>query len=98
MAKLPDHIDKTDKQAVAEYFIKQRQLKGFTDEIQRHIDEEGTGSTIIIGQPRQEFLDHLVEQGYTVKVDGHITWRIWPPPKPEEEPECQSETITQSNQ
>jgi hypothetical protein len=80
MAKLPDHIDKNDKDAVAAYFIKQRQLKGFTDEIQRHIDEEGTGSTIIIGQPRQEFLDHLVEQGYIVKVDGHITWRIWPPP------------------
>lgn len=79
MAKLPDHIDKNDKNAVAAYFIKQRQLKGFTDEIQRHIDEEGTGSTIIIGQPRQEFLDHLVEQGYIVKYVEHITWRIWPP-------------------
>lgn len=80
MAKLPDHIDKNDKNAVAAYFIKQRQLKERTAEVQRHIDEEGTGSTIIIGQPRQEFLDHLVEQGYIVKVDGHITWRIWPPP------------------
>ena len=79
MAKLPDHIDKSDKRAVADYFIKQRQLKEWREYIQGLIDREGTGSTIIIGQPRQEYLDNLADNGYTVKYVANITWRVWPP-------------------
>ena len=29
MAKLPDYIDPTDKRAIAEYFIKQRELQEY---------------------------------------------------------------------
>ena len=46
MAKLPDHIDKNDKYAVAEYFIQQRKYKEYKSHIDELIEREGNGYTI----------------------------------------------------
>jgi hypothetical protein len=80
MAKLPDHIDKNDKYAVAEYFIQQRKYKEYKSHIDELIEREGNGYTMSIGQPLQQNFDYLTSLGYTIKLVEHITWRIWPPP------------------
>ena len=76
MAKLPDFIDKNDKKAVADYFIKQRQLKEWKDYITDLIEREGKNHTFIIGQPREEYLQYLRDNGYTVDYVRHITWQV----------------------
>lgn len=76
MAKLPDHIDKNDKKAVADYFIKQRQLKEFKENIDNLVEREGKGYTFIIGQPREEYLNYLKDNGYIVEYVSHITWQV----------------------
>ena len=80
MAKLPDHIDKNDKDAVAKYFINQRSLNERKKNIDELIEREGKGYTQMIGQPQPQFIDYLIENGYIVKYVEHITWRVWPPP------------------
>jgi hypothetical protein len=79
MAKLPDHIDKNDKKAVADYFIKQRQLNEWKDYITGLIEREGKNHTFIIGQPREEYLQYLRDNGYTVEYVSHITWQVTKP-------------------
>ncbi len=76
MAKLPDFIDKNDKKAVADYFIKQRQLKEWKDHIDEVIEREGKNRTFIIGQPREEYLQYLRDNGYTVDYVSPITWQV----------------------
>jgi hypothetical protein len=76
MAKLPDFIDKNDKKAIADYFIKQRQLKEWKDYITDLIEREGKNHTFIIGQPREEYLQYLRDNGYTVDYVSHITWQV----------------------
>ena len=41
MAKLPDYIDKTDKKAVAAYFIAQRELSEYKNFIDALVEREG---------------------------------------------------------
>ena len=57
MAKLPDHIDKNDKYAVAEYFIQQRKYNEYKSHIDELIEREGNGYTMSIGQPLQQNFD-----------------------------------------
>ena len=76
MAKLPDYIDKKDKKAVADYFIKQNQLKEWKEHIEQLLNKEGKNHTFIMGQPREEYLNYLKEYGYTVEYVSHITWRV----------------------
>ena len=84
MAKLPDHIDKTDKKAVAAYFIKQREMQ----EVQKYYDDvmlnSGKDYVDIYGDFNRyntEPSEYLVSQGYTVEHIAHLTWRITKPQK-----------------
>jgi hypothetical protein len=79
MAKLPDYIDKSDKKAVAAYFIRQRELKEYQDFLDSVIEREGKGYTTIIGQPREEDFNYFRDLGYTVELVSHITWKVTKP-------------------
>lgn len=79
MAKLPDHIDKTDKKAVAAYFIKQREFSEYKNFLDTLVEREGKGYTTIIGQPREEEFEYLRGLGYTVEHLSHITWKVTKP-------------------
>ena len=79
MAKLPDYIDKSDKKAVAAYFIRQRELKEYQDFLDSVIEREGKGYTTIIGQPREEDFNYFRDLGYTVELVSHITWKVTNP-------------------
>ena len=59
MAKLPDYIDKTDKKAVAAYFIKQRQFNEYREFLDLLIEREGKNYTTVIGQPVEENFQYL---------------------------------------
>lgn len=79
MSKLPDYIDKTDKKAVAAYFIKQRQFNEYREFLDVLIEREGKNYTTVIGQPVEENFQYLRSLGYTVEVLGHITWKVTKP-------------------
>ncbi len=79
MAKLPDYIDKTDKKAVAAYFIKQREFSEYKNFLDTLVEREGKGYTTIIGQPREEEFEYLRGLGYTVEHLSHITWKVTKP-------------------
>lgn len=82
MAKLPDHIDKNDKKAVAAYFIKERWLKEQKAWYDSVIESQGKDYVDVIGDFNRystDVGDYLVLQGYTVEHIGHITWRITKP-------------------
>lgn len=80
MAKLPDHIDKNDKAAVADYFIKERKFNEYRSRLDELIEREGKGYTFIIGQPHWPYLDRMVTLGYSVEEAGHIMWKLTKPP------------------
>ena len=79
MANIPDHIDKSDKRAIAEYFIHQRFLKEYKDFYDSVIEREGKDHTFIYGQPSIEVFDFLQSSGYSVENVAHITWKITKP-------------------
>lgn len=79
MANIPDHIDKSDKKAVAAYFIHQRFLKEYKDFYDSVIEREGKDYTFIYGQPSTEVFDYLRTFGYSVESVAHITWKITKP-------------------
>jgi predicted house-cleaning NTP pyrophosphatase (Maf/HAM1 superfamily) len=79
MAKLPDYIDKTDKKAVAAYFIKQRQFNEYREFLDILIEREGKNYTTVIGQPVEENFEYLRSLGYTVELVSHITWKVTKP-------------------
>jgi hypothetical protein len=79
MAKIPDYIDKTDKKAVAAYFIKQREFSEYKNFLDALVEREGKGYTTIIGQPREEEFEYLRGLGYTVEHLSHITWKVTKP-------------------
>lgn len=79
MSKLPDYIDKTDKKAVAAYFMKQRQFNEYREFLDLLIEREGKNYTTVIGQPVEENFQYLRSLGYTVEVVGHITWKVTKP-------------------
>lgn len=84
MAKLPDHIDKNDKAAVADYFIKERKFNEYKSRLDETIEREGKGYTFIYGQPHMPYIDRMVSMGYTFEVAGHITWKLTSPPTQEQ--------------
>ena len=79
MAKLPDHIDKNDKRAVAEYFIKLRycqEHKAYYDEA---IAKSKNGSVDVYGDFNRyntDIGDYLISEGYKVQLIAPLTWRI----------------------
>lgn len=79
MAKLPDYIDKTDKKAVAAYFIKQREFSEYKNFLDTLVEREGKGYTTVIGQPREEEFEYLRGLGYTIEHLSHITWKVTKP-------------------
>ena len=79
MAKLPDYIDKTDKKAVAAYFMKQREFSEYKNFLDALVEREGKGYTTVIGQPREEEFEYLRGLGYTVEPVAHITWKVTKP-------------------
>ena len=79
MAKLPDYIDKTDKKAVATYFMKQREFSEYKNFLDALVEREGKGYTTVIGQPREEEFEYLRGLGYTVEPVSHITWKVTKP-------------------
>lgn len=84
MAKLPDHIDKNDKKAVAAYFIRERWLKEQQAWYDSAMESQGNDYIDVIGDFNRystDVGDYLVLQGYTVENVGHITWRITKPKK-----------------
>ncbi len=81
MAKLPDHIDKNDKAAVADFFIKERKFNEYKSRLDETIEREGKGYTFIYGQPHMPYIDRMVSMGYTFEVAGHIQWKLTSPLK-----------------
>jgi len=79
MSKLPDYIDKTDKKAVAAYFIKQREFSEYKNFLDSLAEREGKDYTTIIGQPREEHFEYLRGLGYSIQLVSHITWKITKP-------------------
>ena len=79
MAKLPDDIDKTDKKAVAAYFISQREFSEYKNFIDTLVEREKKGYTTVIGQPREENFDYLRALGYEIQLVSHITWKVTKP-------------------
>ena len=79
MSKLPDYIDKTDKKAVAAYFIAQREFSEYKNFIDTLVEREGKGYTTVIGQPRKENFEYLRALGYEIQLVSHITWKVTKP-------------------
>ena len=79
MANIPDYIDKSDKKAIAAFFIKQRFLKESKDFYDNLIEKEGKNYTFVYGQPSEEIFDFLRTFGYSVENVAHITWKITKP-------------------
>lgn len=82
MAKLPNHIDPTDKRAIAEYFIKQREFKEIEKYYLEAINNLQTPYIDLYGDFNRyntEIADHLISQGWKVENIALLTWRIWKP-------------------
>ena len=82
MAKLPDHIDKNDKKAIAEYFIKLRQNQETEKYYLEAINNLGTSYIDIYGDFNRyntEVTDYLLSQGWKVENIALLTYRIWKP-------------------
>lgn len=77
--KIPPHIDASNKEAVKNYFIKQREFSEYKNFLDTLVEREGKGYTTIIGQPREEEFEYLRGLGYTVEHLSHITWKVTKP-------------------
>jgi hypothetical protein len=82
MAKLPDYIDKTDKKAVAAYFIELRRIEEEKKYWNNAIDNDSRGYTTVIADFESyeaPTLKFFKEHGYNpVKIE-HLTWKITKP-------------------
>ncbi len=82
MAKLPDYIDKTDKKAVAEYFIKQRQMAEYEKYYLEAINNLQKPYLDLYGDFNRyntEIGEYLDSQGWKIENIAPFTWRIWKP-------------------
>ncbi len=82
MAKLPDYIDKTDKKAVAAYFIKQREMAEYEKYYLEAINNLQKPYLDLYGDFNRyntEIGDHLISQGWKIENIALYTWRIWKP-------------------
>jgi hypothetical protein len=82
MAKLPDHIDPTDKKQVAAYFIKQREFKETEKYYLDAINNLGTSHIDLYGDFNRyntEISEYLISQGWKIENIALLTYRIWKP-------------------